>query len=142
MIVELLPDRNHPAVIPIQPWAKKRPRISQAVAGKKRRTHQPPDDKEAEDRTRDWLEGIWKFGPETGNIRLGLRFYRRNRQVVDLDNLIKHFKDAATGILWVDDCQVTAYDGPELFVDAESPRTEFWLEPHDTSMVRAYKSPQ
>jgi len=46
--------------------------------------------------------------PMTGNVALACIFFRPNRQRVDADNLLKHICDAATGVLWLDDSQVTA----------------------------------
>lgn len=126
-------------MIPWEPWAKKRPRISKAVAGKAPRTHQPPDDKAAEDRTRKHLQKAWSRPPHEGNVQVSVFFFRASRQTVDLDNLLKHLLDAATGILWVNDCQVTAYGAAELHLDKEAPRTHLWVEPHlGASLLRAY----
>lgn len=66
-------------------------------------------------------------------------FWRSSRQVVDLDNLLKHLLDAATGVCWVNDCQVTAYGFTELRLDIENPRT--WLQirlDHEASLLRHY----
>lgn len=111
-----------------EPWAKKRPRISQGGG----RTHQPKDDRDAETRTHEQLTQLWLpfGGPFTENVMLGARFFRSTRGTVDLDNLLKHLLDAATGVFWINDCQVTAYDRPELLLDRERPRTELWLAPH------------
>lgn len=116
--------------LPWEPWAKQRPRISKAVKGRPPRTHQPPDDKKAEERTRELLREEWKAAtggapPLTRNVWVSARFYRSTRQVIDLDNLLKHLLDAATGICWVNDCQVTAYGTVELHLDRTNPRT--WL---------------
>ncbi len=114
------------------PHAKIRPRVSKGG----RRTHQDPRDAAAEAETRRQLIEQWgNHQIETGNLKLHASFYRKNRQVVDLDNLVKHLLDAAQGVLFVNDTQVTAYD-VELFVDSEVPRTVLYLAPHSTSMVR------
>jgi Holliday junction resolvase RusA-like endonuclease len=126
-------------VLPWEPWPKTRPRISAARPGKAPRTHQDPEDKKAEDRTREFLR-IEYAGPVlTTNVRLSVFFFRSSRQVVDLDNLVKHLEDAATGVLWVNDCQVTAFGPTELHLDREHPRTHLWVEPHtDASLLRSY----
>lgn len=126
-------------VLPWEPWAKMRPRISKAIKGRPPRTHQPKEDREAEDRTREFLRANYP-GPLLGtNIRLSAFFFRASRQVVDLDNLLKHFEDAATGICWVNDCQVTAYGPTELHLDKGAPRTHIWIEPHtDATLLRDY----
>lgn len=121
--------------IPEQPWAKKRPRISKGG----RRAHQDPLDKAAEELTRKYLRSQWceiyRLAPLTGNVELQAVFYRRTRQIVDLDNLLKHLLDAGNGLLWGDDRQVTRYV-VELRLDREAPRTEIVLHDHQTSMVR------
>lgn len=135
MSLELLPDSNHPLVMPWEPWAKKRPRISRGGG----RTHQPKDDRNAEERTRSFLEQWWAHGVYVDEVILGARFYRSTRITVDLDNLMKHLLDAATGIIWVNDCQVSGYDQPRVHLDRENPRTELWVLPHvDATMGRLY----
>lgn len=111
-----------------EPWAKKRPRISKGGG----RTHQPKDDRDAEDRTRAFLGQFWRYGPFTGDVMLGARFYRSTRGTVDLDNLMKHLLDAGTGILWINDCQVTAHDQPMVRLDRLNPRTELWVLPDES----------
>lgn len=119
-----------------------RPRISKPVAGKAPRTHQPPEDRKAEERTREFLQNYWNregLPVFSDNVRVSAFFFRSNRQTIDLDNLLKHILDAATGVCWVNDCQVTAYGATELHLDREAPRTHIWVEPHtDASLLRAY----
>lgn len=116
-----------------------RPRISKAIPGKPPRTHQPSEDRDAEKRTRDFLTAHWDGPLFTENVRLSIFFFRSTRQMVDIDNLIKHFQDAATGILWVNDCQVTAYGPTELHLDREAPRTHVWVGVHaEASLLRAF----
>ena len=107
-----------------------RPRISKARPGKAPRTHQDPKDKAAEDRTREALRTEWdQFKPThpfERNVEVSAVFWRSSRQVIDLDNLLKHLLDAATGVCWVNDCQVTRYARIELRLDREDPRT--WLQ--------------
>lgn len=126
-------------VLPWEPWSKMRPRISKAVAGKSRRTHQPKEDRDAEDRTREFLKANYPGPVLCTNVRLSVFFFRSSRQTVDLDNLLKHFEDAATGICWVNDCQVTAYGPTELHLDRDAPRTHVWIEPHtEATLLRDY----
>lgn len=114
-----------------QPWPKRRPRISKAVKGRKPRTHQDPEDAAAEKATREAL--VARDLPVMGtNVWLSLTFYRASRQVVDLDNLEKHFLDAANGVLWVDDCQVTSKFSL-LMLDPNQPRTVFSYGPDTES---------
>lgn len=122
--------------IPWQPWAKKRPRISKSVAGRNARTHQSRDDRDAEDRTRTYIAKNWTDPPIRDNVSLSVVFYRRTRQIVDLDNLLKHLMDAANGILWINDYQVTEiYARMEL--DADRPRTNFTVTGRPTTMIRS-----
>lgn len=130
-------------VLPWEPWAKQRPRISKPVAGRAPRTHQPPEDKKAEKRTRELLEQEWNRPIQTlpfkCNVEISAIFWRSSRQVVDLDNLLKHLLDAATGICWVNDCQVTAYGPMGLELDRDNPRT--WMRVqvhHGASLLRRY----
>lgn len=127
-------------VIPWQPWAKKRPRISRGGT----RTHQDPADKEAEERTRQFVvdemeaRGLPKL---TGNAHLIARFYRQTRQVVDFDNLLKHLLDSLNGVAFVDDSQITSCD-VRLDLDRENPRTVFCVLPSGMStMLRGTDAP-
>jgi len=116
-----------------------RPRISKPVPGKPPRTHQPKEDKDAEERTRQFLRDHYDGPLFETNVRISIFFFRSSRQVIDLDNLLKHFEDAATGVVWVNDCQVTAYGPTELHLDKEAPRTHVWVEPHnEASLLRSY----
>lgn len=73
--------------------------------------------------------------PFAGNVALGCIFYRPNRQRIDTDNMLKHVCDAANGVLWVDDSQVTAVMGiTEL--DADNPRTIVVVGRHESTMTR------
>lgn len=126
---------EHSGVVPWQPAAKKRPRISQGG----RRTHQDPVDRAAEDETseclRESVAGLAIPRIRT-NVAVRLVFYRQTAQRVDIDNLIKHFLDSANGILWLDDCQITRI-AAELHLDRTNPRTEWLLTKHtDSTMVR------
>ena len=132
--LRLLPSAINPLVLSGEPWAKKRPRIS-AGGG---RTHQAKIDREAEKRTHEALAALWARPPYVGNIGLGVRFYRSTLGTVDADNLLKHVLDAGTGVVWVNDCQVTLYEWVELQLDRARPRTELWFRPHLTTMIRLY----
>lgn len=124
-------------VIPWQPHSKKRPQISAAVAGKRRRTHQDPADKAAEERTRQFVADEMEARglPQlTGNVHLIARFYRQTRQVVDFDNLLKHLLDSLNAVAFVDDSQITSCD-VRLELDRENPRTEFCVLPSNMSTM-------
>lgn len=73
--------------------------------------------------------------PFRGNVAVGCIFYRRTQQPVDVDNLLKHVLDSATGVAWLDDRQVTAVIGI-LECDPDRPRTVIVIGRHDSSLVR------
>lgn len=48
----------------------------------------------------------------------------------DLDNIVKAVKDAANGVLWVDDAQVAAITAEKWIAEQGEPgRVEVWVEP-------------
>lgn len=61
--------------------------------------------------------------PWQGPVRLRVRFWRKDRRRVDLDNLCKSVKDPLNGIVWEDDSQVTEL-GAWKGVDRDRPRAE------------------
>lgn len=73
--------------------------------------------------------------PLRGNLAILCIFYRRTRRLVDVDNLVKHILDAANGICWEDDSQVTAQLGI-LEWDRARPRTVILIGEHQSSMIR------
>lgn len=131
--------------INIEPVAKKRVR----VYSKGGRVHGVNPSKEDEDAIRRLLlenKGI-PSQPLKGAALLGMKFYRsvpkslrkKDRPFVateqyrpikrpDLDNYIKLFKDAATGILWEDDNLIVGYlPGTGKYYTLEEPRIEVQL---------------
>lgn len=118
------------------PASKSRPRF-----GKGGRVYSTAEMKAAEERTA-WLlrkaRGAER-GPMTGNVALGCLFFRPNSQRIDTDNLLKHVCDAANGVLWVDDSQVTAVFGT-IELDAENPRTVVVVGKHNSSLKRGTDS--
>lgn len=129
------PDWEYSGIIPWQPHSKARPQVSRGG----RRTHQDPRDKAAEARTRQFFaQDVIEVGVPLlrDNVAVTLKFYRATAQIVDCDNLIKHFLDSANGMLFVDDQQVTKISA-ELHLDRINPRTEFRVVEHrDTTMLR------
>lgn len=114
------------------PWSKSRPKF--ARRGKGVTTYQPEDDRAAEARLRERLR-VRRREPFAGNVMLACRFYRANFQRIDTDNLLKHVCDSATGVLWVDDCQVTLVLG-EVLYDADRPRTVIVAGNHASTLTR------
>lgn len=100
------------------------------------RTYTDPKDEFAEARTAAVMRHHVRR-PFTGDVAIACLFFRKNRQVVDVDNLLKHVMDAGNGpmlgktrlpILWADDRQVTD-QATKLRVDREAPRTVIGLAP-------------
>lgn len=136
----LLDSKSGGLVLPWQPHSKKRPRISRGGA----RTHQDPADKLAEQHTRQYAQEemeVRGLPLLTGNVHLVVRFYRQTRQVVDLDNLVKHLTDSLNGVAYTDDQQITSLDA-RLDLDREYPRTIFCVLPSSMStMLRGTDAP-
>jgi Holliday junction resolvase RusA-like endonuclease len=113
-----------------EPATKSRPRFN-----RNGRAYKADADTEAEARTG------WQFRrafrqPMVGNVAIGCVFFRPDRRQIDVDNMLKHVCDAANGIAWVDDAQITAvYGVAEL--DVEDPRTLVVVTKHRSSLDRA-----
>ncbi len=119
------------AVLPGAPASKSRPRF-----GKGGRVYSSSEQRAAEEKTAWQLRKL--MGPKPplpGNVALGCVFFRPNSQRIDTDNLLKHVCDAANGILWVDDSQVTAVLG-QIELDADNPRTVIVVGKHESSLKR------
>lgn len=112
-----------------EPPSKSRPRFAEG------RTYKDPADEAAEAKTGWNLRRLFRQ-PWTGNLAVGLVFFRPDRRRIDVDNMIKHVLDAGNGIGWVDDHQVTAlYGVAEL--DAQFPRTLLVVTRHVSSLDRS-----
>lgn len=112
-----------------EPASKSRPRFTRR--GKPYRTR---EDTDAEKRTARHLGRLFEQ-PWTGNVAVGAVFFRPNKQRIDVDNMLKHVCDAANGVAWVDDSQVTAIYGiAEL--DVEKPRTILVFARHASTLTR------
>lgn len=121
------PDGYRSFVVDGIPCSKARPRF-----GKNGAVYSPT---KAKERALSWVIKQSFSGPLLGNVYVICIFYRPNRQRIDADNLMKHFLDAATGVCWVDDSQVTAQLGIVEY-DAHRPRTVVCIGDHDSTMVR------
>lgn len=73
--------------------------------------------------------------PLQESVAVEMVFYRKGKQRIDLDNLVKQALDAATGICWVDDVQVVKITAT-LELDNANPRTLIDIRSHYTSMPR------
>lgn len=120
-------------LIPWAPASKSRPRF-----GRGGRAYTPAESRAAEARTAAHLRTCFPE-PLPGNVALACIFYRPDRQRIDADNMLKHLCDAANGIIWQDDSQVTAILGI-VELDIEYPRTVMAVSHHDTTMTRGADS--
>ena len=116
-------------VLPGDPYSKSRPRFS-----RNGQTYVKKEDRQREEETALRLRQLFRT-PKTGNVALGCIFFRSNRQRIDADNMLKHVCDAANGIVYHDDSQVTAVLGI-VELDADSPRTVVMIANHVTTMSR------
>lgn len=119
----------HSTLLNWEPASKARPRF-----GKNGHTYTPAESRAAEARTAAWLRTMFDE-PMTGNVAMACIFFRPNRQRIDADNMLKHVCDAANGIIWNDDSQVTAVLGI-VELDADRPRTLIAVAPHMSTMTR------
>ena len=127
----LCPSTNEMAftIIPGAPHSKGRHRNT-----KSGRPYMAREDRNAERETALRLKRL-AAEPVAGNIALACIFFRPNRQRIDCDNMLKHVCDAANGVLWHDDSQITAILGL-VELDAENPRTLVMMARHESSLVR------
>ena len=116
-------------VIPGAPPSKARHRFRRNGAA-----YMSPEDRAAEAATATHLRSVFD-APFTGNVAIGCVFFRPNRQRIDTDNLLKHVCDAATGIAWIDDSQVTAVFG-RIEYDPTNPRTVLVVGNDQSTMLR------
>jgi Holliday junction resolvase RusA-like endonuclease len=115
--------------IPVAPVSKARARYSRAG-----HAYATEASKSAEQITGWHLKRCFPK-PLAGNLALACVFYRPNRQRVDVDNMLKHVCDAANGVVWIDDSQVTAVAGIAQ-LDAANPRTIVMIGRHLTTLIR------
>jgi Holliday junction resolvase RusA-like endonuclease len=117
------------AILDGAPFSKSRPRFS-----RNGHTYVPQKDRDAEERTSTQLRAVFAE-PFTGNVALACIFYRPNFQRIDVDNMLKHVCDAANGIVWDDDSQITALVGT-AHLDVDDPRTIIAVAPHESTLLR------
>lgn len=115
------------------PYSKARPRVTS------RGTYTPAAQKANADALAWDIRIACQHRPFTGNVAVDLTFYRRNRQRIDLDNLIKQVLDAANGVAWLDDSQVTAITA-KLHYDPADPRTDLVITDDESTMERGTKA--
>lgn len=117
-------------VVDGDPVSKARPRFSGHG-----RVYTPTKQKAASDalgwRLRELFPDPWE-----GNIAVGCVFFRSTQQRVDADNMLKQVLDAANGICFRDDYQVTAL-AAFLELDRERPRSLIVFGHHQSTMDRS-----
>lgn len=121
-------------VVEGEPRSKARPRFSG-----KGHAYTPTKQREAE------AALSWRFraairDPLDGNLAVVCLFFRRTHGRVDVDNMLKQVLDAANGICWKDDMQVTAILGI-VELDRENPRTVLAIAPHTSTLDRSSLPP-
>jgi Holliday junction resolvase RusA-like endonuclease len=116
-------------VIPGPPHSKARHRHT-----KRGHSYMPAEERNAEYATGMMLKRMTPI-PFDGNLALACIFFRPNKQRIDCDNMLKHVCDAATGVLWHDDAQVTAIMGI-IEYDPANPRTLVMVGQHESTLVR------
>lgn len=115
--------------IPGEPRPKERPRFG------KGRVFSSKSQKDDQDRLRGYFAEAFGRWPIGGTVAVACLFYRSSQRHVDIDNLVKQVFDAANGIIWHDDAQVTACI-ETLEVDREHPRIALGVVPYGCSVVR------
>lgn len=123
-------DRLDYFVLPGDPKSKARPRL-----GKGGRFYDPSHPHEEVMRGAIGATITRAGGPYLGNVAIACVFFRSNQQRIDSDNMMKLVMDAATGVAWVDDCQVTCQMGI-VELDPDAPRTLVVMGEHDSTMPR------
>ncbi len=99
-------------------------------------SYTPPATKSAEEQ----LAWSWRVAARgrtfEGPLALGVIFYRPDRRVVDLDNLVKLTCDSGNRArVWRDDSQIVVL-AARIDLDAARPRTEVALIPSSSTLVR------
>ena len=108
------PENSHEGIVKIKPVAKGRPRFN--AAGRAF----TPEATRVYERELAWLLRMIAKRPLRGYVEVDLQFYTRSK--ADLDNLTKAFLDAANGILYQDDSQVSGISAVKVPSEAEEIR--------------------
>jgi len=103
------------------PIPKGRPRIVGRHAYTPRRT------KDYETLVRDLAGLEWKREPSRARLAMTLKFWRENRRLCDLDNLVKSALDSLNGIVFEDDSQIDVLFAARA-IDRDNPRVEILIE--------------
>lgn len=117
--------------VPGEPRPKERPRFG------KGHVFSSETQKDDQERLQGHFADVFP-NPLDGTIAVACLFYRSSQHHVDIDNLVKQVFDAANGIIWHDDAQVTACI-ETLEVDREHPRIAIGVVPYGCSVKRIRK---
>lgn len=102
-----------------EPLPKERPRAAQGRAFTPKRT------RDAEKRVLDAFRAAYPdVDPLTGRLLVDVKFYRRTRRGVDLDNLAKLCLDALNGVAYRDDEQIEKAIAERFYGAGDQARTE------------------
>lgn len=129
----LCPDADEVSALVVhgEPYSKARPRVGAGGA-----VYNSAKQRAAERALSARLREHFRDRPPmSGNVAVVCLFYRSRGGRIDADNLLKQVMDAANGICWHDDYQVTAMVGI-VELDRAHPRTVIAMAPHTSTMVR------
>ena len=102
-----------------EPLPKERPRAAQGRAFTPKRT------RDAEKRVLDAFRAAYPdVDPLTGRLLVDVKFFRRTRRGVDLDNLAKLCLDALNGVAYRDDEQIEKAIAERFYGAGDQARTE------------------
>ncbi len=111
------------AVVPGQPVSKQRPRFNKKTG----RAVTPQVTKNAEAWVGTFLRQAFPDVDRDHDWAVTLQFYSKDNRRRDVDNLVKLVLDAANGIIWRDDTQVTELHAYHV-KGVAYPRTEIYAE--------------
>lgn len=119
--------RFHGFIFPGEPKSKTRARVT--------RNGVYTPSKPNETALAQFLRYSYRSAPFEGNVAVACVFYRPNSQRIDVDNMMKLVMDAATGICWADDDQVT-FQVATAELDPQNPRTVIGMSDHQSTLRR------
>ena len=108
-------------VIPLEPFAKGRPRFGKGL------TYTPSKTRALEKALTTYIRKLWQGEPWTGALAVSVRFTVKRPKSVsakkrpwpavksDLDNYIKSLFDCANCIVWEDDAQVVSLNADKVY---------------------------
>jgi len=73
------------------------------------------------------MKSKWKDDIIKEDVEVDIKLYFKDKRKHDIDNYNKILLDAGTGIIWVDDSQITKMT-IEKFIDKKNPRIELIIK--------------